>query len=662
MSVCLFLFPFFFFRRGGYCCFATINHHRNVIITNRRRQQKQKKKRKVISSYHHTNKTTTTFLPRSHHLRQQVDFAVNRLPLYIDSCSNINNNKDTTTAGTTTTRMTNLDEHTHPTTTTTPPHQMERRRQLKPHEYPREHGRTRPTTAAQHHHLDHDDKNDDDKNKTSNIYTRNRLRDDNFASKTVQEFTPPDDALSPALQHVRELKGQKQNDSSFHTKGVYANTEEYYKAFFKDRDRKLDVVRGQVRQLLSQQAQQEKQWHLRRKKPRIRTKDYWYGGAYNPPNLEEVDSLKGRELKHVLMNEAHQLAKGSRTPNPGLWPALAARAATLRQSVAPKSLLRVLQALAAAKYRPDQHFKAILDELFERRKELQAHQKVYVLQALARLRWRDQLTVLELNDMILAWPMLKPNFLIKSCNSISKLDFAEHALAAPLKQALVTRLPYLDGRLVASLKCVSVLELLDTADHLHAYLLQCYAHRKHFRSSGRTLAVMELYLRLLRPDVYSELPDHIKLFLEEARIKLNEQKSDDMDDSYLERETVSQISYITRDISEILESLRVTHFTNIRAGPFHLDVYEPSTRSAIEICTGFQFYVSTTRPTVAYKWRRTLLEAMGFRLVRLSEADWLGCSTTYFKEEYLRKLLPATVFAGAPRSASAQQARCEYEA
>ena len=167
--------------------------------------------------------------------------------------------------------------------------------------------------------------------------------------------------------------------------------------------------------------------------------------------------------------------------------------------------------------------------------------------------------------------------------------------AKPLKVALEAWLPRMDGRHLANLKAIAVMELLNEPQALQAYLEQCESRRNDFWYS-RHLQVVEAHVHLLYPDLWTSLDERIRLFLQEVRTAAEESRAraqaqaaqaeeaeDDSDSEDSEDEAPSLIqaptfdkqrfsSALHADISRMLTALGVEHSNKISAGPVLLDM------------------------------------------------------------------------------------------
>ena len=166
--------------------------------------------------------------------------------------------------------------------------------------------------------------------------------------------------------------------------------------------------------------------------------------------------------------------------------------------------------------------------------------------------------------------------------------------AKPLKVALEAWLPRMDGRHLANLKAIAVMELLDEPQAMQAYLEQCESMRNDFWYS-RHLQVVEAHVHLLYPELWKSLDEKIRVFLQEVRAAAEEsraraqapearaQESSEGSDSELEDEAPSLVtlgafdkkrfsSALHADISRMLTALGLEHSNKISAGPVLLDV------------------------------------------------------------------------------------------
>ncbi|CAE7943873.1 prmC, partial [Symbiodinium necroappetens] len=112
---------------------------------------------------------------------------------------------------------------------------------------------------------------------------------------------------------------------------------------------------------------------------------------------------------------------------------------------------------------------------------------------------------------------------VKAANAVAKLDLGKELWAKPLKVALEAWLPRMNGRHLANLKAIAVMELLDEPQAMHAYLEQCESLRNDIWYS-RHLQVVEAHVHLLYPELWNSLDERIRLFLQTVRTAAEESR------------------------------------------------------------------------------------------------------------------------------------------
>ena len=165
--------------------------------------------------------------------------------------------------------------------------------------------------------------------------------------------------------------------------------------------------------------------------------------------------------------------------------------------------------------------------------------------------------------------------------------------AKPLKVALEAWLPRMDGRHLANLKAIAVMELLDEPQAMHAYLEQCESLRNDIWYS-RHLQVIEAHVHLLYPELWNSLDERTRLFLQDVRTAAEESRqmqtqvvqessaSENSEDESDEEEVQAVpaptfdkqrfSSPLHADISRMLSALGLEHSNKISAGPVLLDI------------------------------------------------------------------------------------------
>nr|CEL75919.1 TPA: RAP domain-containing protein [Toxoplasma gondii VEG] len=360
------------------------------------------------------------------------------------------------------------------------------------------------------------------------------------ASSSIRELTAQD----VDFQRRPEAKefGFNAAERMFGAKGLYQeNDADYYKRFFKDRYRRLDGKEREAAERLKAESANS----LAKRRPRqpyIPPKKYWYKDNYSSPLPSDVRTLPSLTLKFAMMNEARLVKTGQAPLNLALWRAFEARLLQLagpRTNVRAATLLRALHAMSKIQHPVlPATLEGLIRGLTFREASLKPQHYVFLYQAFARLRYRHVYLVRGLKEMMLSWSTLRNNFLIKAANAICKLDLAHHILIEPLRATLAARIPGFSPSNCRRVKWITVLGLFSDAMIL-SFLRVCHKHEHSFRTYSRNLQLIELYLRLEKPEVYAQLPLTTQFFLEclrrthteDAEEDESEDESDDEDDA-----------------------------------------------------------------------------------------------------------------------------------
>ncbi|GFE54403.1 RAP domain-containing, putative [Babesia ovis] len=399
----------------------------------------------------------------------------------------------------------------------------------------------------------------------------------------------------------------------FLNKSIYDMTEdEFYRSFFRDRDRRIDGMENKLQHLQTEILKEEQSSLSAAPRTRIAPRAYWFKPNYVSPTPEEVSGLNSLNLRFVMMNEARKAISTNEIDH-ALWDAFLMRVNSISANIVSKVQLV-----------PNDHIKLLIDHIHRRKAEMKPKHYVFLFQALGRLRLRDQRLYDDLYEMVLCWSVLRNNFLVKAANALAKLGVCDSLLIQPLRQVLSKRLDLFSATDCLRLKAITVFDLFDD-EMITLFLSKCEYHKKHFRHYSRNLELVELHLRLLRTQLYDKLDDATKQFLIDIRQQtLSKKLVDDngtvtpMDTDKVEHlsdphETVSgplhsesvdggqskPIFHCTyhEDISRVLTHMGVYHRNYMVAGPFVLDIYEPRSNTVIEINTEYQYYHGTTHLT-----------------------------------------------------------------
>jgi len=282
--------------------------------------------------------------------------------------------------------------------------------------------------------------------------------------------------------------------------------------------------------------------------------------------------------------------------------------------------------------------------------------------------------------MSLAWKMLEHKKLVKAANAVAKLDMGSHLWARPLKLALAGAIPHMPGRLLANLKAIAVMELLDEPVAMQGYLERCLQTRGDHLYT-RHLQMVELHVHLVYPELWESLGEPVRLFLQEARTATErsrdvgavsnsrgtsssnnhtgnaEEGTDSETDTESDTESESSwresqartqavdkrvfSSACHQDVSRILGSvLGVTHHNRLHAGPMSVDICHVPSLTVIEVAPPWQYYLRSAQVTALARRRHELLRAMGFKLVYVPYHRWGALEDDIDKGKFLRKLLP----------------------
>ncbi|CAE6932564.1 ZSWIM7 [Symbiodinium microadriaticum] len=269
-----------------------------------------------------------------------------------------------------------------------------------------------------------------------------------------------------------------------------------------------------------------------------------------------------------------------------------------------------------------------------------------------------------LQQLSLAWRSLPEKKFVKAANAVAKLDLGKELWAKPLKVALEAWLPRMNGRHLANLKAIAVMELLDEPQAMHAYLEQCESLRNDIWYS-RHLQVVEAHVHLLYPELWNSLDERIRLFLQTVRTAAEESRqtqaqvqersasenSEDESDEEVQAAVAPTFdkqrfsSALHADISRMLTALGLEHSNKISAGPVLLDIVRlvgehlPS-MVVVEAAAPWQYYLRSPQITALARRRQEMISAMGFNLQVIPYFRWDTLKDDSAKAELLKKQLP----------------------
>eukprot|EP00375_Theileria_parva_P001475 XP_764147.1 hypothetical protein [Theileria parva strain Muguga] len=362
---------------------------------------------------------------------------------------------------------------------------------------------------------------------------------------------------------------------------------------------------------------------------RISPNKYWIKEGYKSPTTEEIKSLSPFDLKFVMMNEA-KLNTRVKSINPEIWDSFIERIISYNKKVNLNTLLRYLHAISITKINSSK-VKNLIDMIYSRKYEMKPKHFVFMFQAQSRINIRDQRLYDDMYDMILCWPILRNNFIIKAANSISKLGISESILMKPLQEVIRNRISDFTGSECKRFKPITVMEMF-TDEMIVEFIEKCEYHKCYFTCYSRNLDIIQLYLRLLKPDVYSNLKESTIDFLNKSRENNKEKR--DLSNKKERRMSSSE----HEDISRVLNLMGIKHQNCLEAGPFVFDIYEPKSKTVIEVNNKYQYYVGSNQLTSSAKRRHEMISAMGFKLLHIPYRWWNRLESDENKIESLKTL------------------------
>ncbi|SOV15666.1 RAP protein, putative [Plasmodium gaboni] len=360
----------------------------------------------------------------------------------------------------------------------------------------------------------------------------------------LKKGTKPINLNMESIDHLKEEKDKEKKKKDidtfwympnpFEKKGVYGMKENsFYKSFLKDRERSLDKINEKQlnkndQQLLKQLKKYNNNHNInnellensisindnqnKEKKIRISPRKYWYDNNYSTPDTNTINTVKARDLRFLMMNEARLVRKGKNI-DVELWLCFMNRVIHLSPIVHVRSLLRYLQTIASVKIINKKMLNDIFCEIFKRENDMKPKHYVYLFQSCSRLKWNDFNLIYALKNMTLCWSILRNNFLIKSANSISKLGLASNVYSKALQITLNERLNNFSGRNLKAIKAITFLEFFNE-DMIIKFISRATFYKEYFNYYTRNLQMLYLYIVLFHSSIYNNLTQEQKSFLQ----------------------------------------------------------------------------------------------------------------------------------------------------
>jgi hypothetical protein len=255
---------------------------------------------------------------------------------------------------------------------------------------------------------------------------------------------------------------------------------------------------------------------------------------------------------------------------------------------------------------------------------------IYLLEALARLGFRDQRTIQIIDSLELCWPVVgkQPVLLLKAANALARLDLVNSSRSGSrIVPVLAERLPDLTRSQLERIKAVTVTELFDDVMILD-YLLLCHKAQVEYL---RNVVLVYLHVRK-REGLATKLPSATKEWIEEI---VQQQISR----TEASKGSVALSSELHQDVARIVKIQHTDATVSQSCGPFVLDIFVPSSNTVIEASAVFQFYARTARFTAEARLRHDLIRGLGFKLVPITHFQWAQLRSDTDKQSFIRSVV-----------------------
>ncbi|XP_953169.1 uncharacterized protein TA08805 [Theileria annulata] len=452
------------------------------------------------------------------------------------------------------------------------------------------------------------------------------VTDDNTKLPNYKKMVEKSKILSYTSDKL--MKGNDIRDKlTFQDKKIYdKSNEDYYKSYFKDRERIFDGLGDKIKSI--EDEIMKSRISPEGNRTRISPNKYWIKEGYKSPTNEEIKSLKPFDLKFVMMNEAK--LNSDKLVNKEIWDSFIERIISFKEKVNMSMLLRYMHAISIRKINsPKVNY--LIDMICSRKHEMKPKHFVFFFQALSRINIRDERLYDLMYDMMLCWPILRNNFIIKAANSVSKLGISESLLIKPLQDVIRNRIPSISGSECKRLKPITIMDLF-TDEMIVEFIEKCEYHKGYFHGYSRNLDIIQLYLRLVKTEVYSNLSESTVDFLNKSSENLKEKRE------FSNKDDRRMSSSEHEDISRVLNLMGIKHKNCLEAGPFVFDIYEPKSKTVIEVNNKYQYYVGSNQLTSSARRRHEMISAMGYKLLQIPYRWWNRLESDENKIESLKNL------------------------
>jgi hypothetical protein len=415
----------------------------------------------------------------------------------------------------------------------------------------------------------------------------------------------------------------------------------YFSKYFSDRDRRLDekLVRVELSKQNDALAGKSTEADDTEKTDRSYRRKRAVWSNYRPLTEKEADQITSLDkLGRILANEIHLINKGQDRND------MIARLDTKFKMLLPDADRKDLAWIVKCVYffgvyqdisvlTLNRALEAIQSDL----RALKPDKIVYLLEALARLRFRDERCLAFVDSLSLCWPLVaksSTDLLIRAANAIARLDLsmACPGSTASLATILSEALPGLSRKQLEKIKAVTLTDSGIFHDvMLLDYFVLCQQHDIQY---SRHLLMSLLLHKQNKRDLITKLPASSKEWL----------------DSLLERELArretqkvasnSQVSSdLHTDIARVFDQSRWKSdvVSGVTCGPLTFDLFIPFSNTVIDACSEFQFYKRTAKFTSDARLRHSMIRQLGFKLIPVSHFQWKTFSSDTEKLNWLTK-------------------------
>ena len=410
----------------------------------------------------------------------------------------------------------------------------------------------------------------------------------------------------------------------------------FYAKYFADRDRRLDekAVRDELAKqsdALICRADEPPSDRTKTRRKRAVWSNY---RAISDAEVSRISSVG--KIARILANEVHNISKGEESRR-SITDLLESRygelISTKDHNPDAKEILSVIKAVyqfgLLRKLDPvilNQALELVVGQI----RTLKPENLIYLLEALARLGFRDQRTIQIIDSLELCWPVVgkQPVLLLKAANALARLDLVKTSRSGSrIVPVLAERLPDLTRSQLERIKAVTVTELFDDVMILD-YLLLCHKAQVEYL---RNVVLVYLHVRK-REGLVPKLPSATKEWIEEI---VQQQISR----TEASKGSGSLSSELHQDVARIVKIQHTDATVSQSCGPFVLDIFVPSSNTVIEASAVFQFYARTARFTAEARLRHDLIRGLGFKLVPITHFQWAQLRSDTDKQSFIRNVV-----------------------